>query len=177
MAIQTWSVENGTGLKTCNAKLKAMENDPLALEKTFHVPSTAVWKAITDKNQLKNWCFEPDDFRAEAGFRFQFTGHSNNGTVYLHHCEVLEAVPTKKLKYSWRYEGFKGISFVTFELTPNGGSTSLRLTHEGLESFPDHPDLQAENFRMGWTELLGQSLKKHLEEHQQAGGRDVLPCP
>ena len=35
--------------------------------------------------------------------------------------------------YSWCYDGLAGTSFVTFELFPNGATTTLKLTHTGVE--------------------------------------------
>jgi hypothetical protein len=67
------------------------------------------------------------------------------------------------LRYSWRYEGYEGISFVTFELFADGNNTKIRLTHEGLESFPaSNPDFAKENFVEGWNYLIGTSLIKFL---------------
>ncbi len=40
----------------------------------------------------------------------------------------------------------------------------LRLTHEGLETFPQHDeDFSVENFTKGWNAILGTSLKNFLE--------------
>ncbi len=40
----------------------------------------------------------------------------------------------EKLQYSWRYDGYEGNSFVTFELFAEGDKTRVKLTHEGLET-------------------------------------------
>ena len=41
----------------------------------------------------------------------------------------------------------EGISYVTFDLIPQGDQTLLRLTHQGLESFPaDNPDFSKDSF-------------------------------
>ena len=76
-----------------------------------------------------------------------------------------EVITGRKLKYSWRYDGYEGNSFVTFELFAEGNSTRLKLTHEGLETFPiNNPDFRKENFVEGWTQLIGLSLKEFLEK-------------
>jgi hypothetical protein len=70
----------------------------------------------------------------------------------------------KDLKYSWRYDGYDGISFVTFELFSEGKQTKLKLEHEGLESFPSsNPDFARKNFAEGWNYIITTSLKKYLE--------------
>jgi uncharacterized protein YndB with AHSA1/START domain len=123
-----------------------------------------VWTALTDKQQMKQWYFDLAEFRAEKGFQFQFTGGPDAEHQYLHLCEVTEVVPEKLLTYSWRYDGYAGNSFVTFELSEQAGKTLLRLTHSGLESFPaNNPDFAASNFEAGWNEILHVSLKKYVE--------------
>ena len=71
----------------------------------------------------------------------------------------------KKLRHSWRYEGYEGNSFVTFELFDEGEKTRLKLTHEGLETFPvtAHNDFAKENFAEGWTYIIGTALQKFIE--------------
>ena len=137
----------------------------IVIERVYDAPVSRVWKAITDKDQMKQWYFDLDEFRAEKGFRFQFYGQGKKGEKYLHHCEVTEVIPEHILTYSWAYEGYKGISYVTFELTEEEGRTHLKLTHRGLESFPaDNPDFARENFNGGWTELTGKLLKGFVEK-------------
>jgi uncharacterized protein YndB with AHSA1/START domain len=140
-----------------------MTNEPVIIERTFHAPADRVWKAITDVDQMRQWYFDLADFKAETGFEFEFEGGPDD-RKYLHKCRVTEVVPGKKLQYSWRYEGFEGNSFVTFELFPEGDTTRLKLTHEGLESFPqNNPDFAKKNFMAGWTDIIGTSLKEFVE--------------
>jgi len=141
-----------------------MKNEPVIIERTFNAPSARVWKAITDKNDMKRWYFDLAEFKPEIGFEFRFWGGTEE-KKYLHICEITEVVAGKKLTYSWRYDGNQGISYVTFELIPESSKTRLILTHKGLESFPsDNPDLARENFVAGWTDIIGRSLKEFLEK-------------
>ena len=74
-------------------------------------------------------------------------------------------VVEKKLSYSWRYEGYPGNSIVTFELFEEGNKARLTLTHEGLETFPNHlADFAKESFAKGWTHIIGTSLKDFVEK-------------
>jgi uncharacterized protein YndB with AHSA1/START domain len=141
-----------------------MKNEPFVIERTYDVPVEKVWKAITDKDQMKQWYFDIAAFKPEVGFEFQFTGQGHKGEQYLHLCKITEVVAGKKLKYSWRYKGYEGNSFVTFELFADGDKTRLRLTHEGLETFPKSQDFAKESFAAGWTELIGTSLKEFVEK-------------
>jgi uncharacterized protein YndB with AHSA1/START domain len=139
-----------------------MGSEPFVIERTFDAPIPMVWKAITDREEMKNWYFDLAEFKAVKGFEFQFEG-GPDGRKYLHLCKVIEVIPEKKLSYSWRYEGYVGNSVVTFELFAEGNKTRLRLTHEGLETFPmDKADFGKSNFAEGWTYIVGTSLKDFL---------------
>lgn len=118
---------------------------------------------MTDKDQMKAWYFEIPEFVPEVGFDFQFYGGSEEKR-YLHLCKIIEVIVEKKLSYSWKFEGYPGDSVVTFELFPEGDKTRLKLTHEGLETFPaDDPAFAKENFAGGWTTILGDSLRNFVE--------------
>ncbi len=140
-----------------------MHKEPFVIEQTFDSSIADVWAAITNPEKMKTWYFDLPGFKAEVGYRFQFSGGPDPDKPYVHLCEVLEAVSQKKLSYSWRYEGYEGNSVVSFELFSEGNKTRLRLTHAGLATFPKtNPDLAAENFVAGWTHIIGTSLKDYL---------------
>lgn len=140
-----------------------MKNEPIIIERTYNAPIAKVWKALTDKNEMKQWYFDLAEFKPEVGFKFQFYGGPPE-KQYLHLCVVTEVIIGKKLTYSWRYDGYGGNSHVTFELFEEENKTRLRLTHTGLDTFPvSNPDFAVKNFVQGWTELLSTSLKKFLE--------------
>lgn len=141
-----------------------MDPKTLVFERIFDVPVKKVWKALIDKNEMKQWYFDLAEFKAEVGFTFRFTGGPSPEKQYVHICEVTEVSPEKKLAYSWRYEGYSGNSLVRFELTSQGSKTLLRLTHEGIQTFPrDNSDFAIGNFEEGWNSILHQSLKSYLE--------------
>ena len=142
-----------------------MDNQPIILEQLFDAPASKVWKALTDKNEMKNWYFDLIEFKAEAGFKFQFVGGQEGGIQYLHLCEITEVIPGKKLTYSWCYKGYSGASYVTFELFEQENKTLLKLTHKGIETFPkENPDLAIGNFVEGWNHIIHTSLKDYLEK-------------
>ena len=145
------------------AKLDVVTKDePLVVERTFDAPVSLVWKALTDKDDIKQWSFDLREFAPEVGFEFQFDVE-HEGFKYCHRCKVTEVIPNKRLAYTWRYEGHAGDSLVTFDLFAQGGKTRLRLTHEGLETFPKLPAFAKANFAAGWTEIVGTSLKNFVE--------------
>jgi uncharacterized protein YndB with AHSA1/START domain len=140
-----------------------MKPEPFIIERTFNAPIQKVWKAITDKNEMKKWYFDFQEFRPEVGFEFQFMGGSEE-KQYRHLCKITEVAKERKLSYSWRYDGYEGNSFVTFELFKEGDQTRLRLTHTGLETFPkESKDFASSSFAQGWTQIIGISLKEFLE--------------
>jgi uncharacterized protein YndB with AHSA1/START domain len=140
-----------------------METAPFVIERTYSAPADKVWQAISDKDKMKQWYFDLKEFKPEVGFEFQFTGGPPEKT-YLHLCRITEVVPGKKLTHTWKYDGYAGESFVTFEIFAEGDKTRLKLTHAGLETFPPEPDFARKNFEMGWTDIIGRSLKEYLEK-------------
>jgi len=143
--------------------------EPLVIERTFDAPVALVWRSITTKEDMSRWYFDLEEFKPEAGFEFEFTVE-HAGMKYCHLCKVTEVIPQKKIAYTWRYEGHAGDSLVTFELSAEGDKTKLKLTHAGLETFPKLPSFARKNFREGWTQLIGSSLKDFVEN----AGREIV---
>ncbi|MFT3681553.1 MAG: SRPBCC domain-containing protein [Ferruginibacter sp.] len=139
---------------------------PFIIERIYDAPVTTVWHALTDKDAMKQWYFDLAAFKPEVGFEFRFYGQGKEGEQYLHLCKVTEVIKEKKLAYSWRYDGYEGNSFVTFELSAEGNKTKLTLTHTGLETFPVTANnaFAKENFVEGWTYITGVSLKTFVEK-------------
>jgi uncharacterized protein YndB with AHSA1/START domain len=141
-----------------------MTTASFVVERTYNVAAQKVWQALTDNEQLKQWYFKLAAFKAEPGFEFQFDAQ-NKGVTYRHLCKVIEVTKGKKLSYSWSYQGYEGTSLVTIELFEEGNKTRVKLTHSGLETFPqDIPDFKKENFEMGWTHFIGNALPSFLEK-------------
>lgn len=140
------------------------DTSPLIIERTYNAPSEVVWQAITDNEQMKHWYFPLEEFHAVVGFEFQFSGGSKEKT-YLHLCRVTEVIPGKKLAYTWKYDGYPGESLVSIELFPEGDKTHVKLTHTGLETFPQDPkDFARTSFEAGWTSIIGTNLKNYVEQ-------------
>src|SRR5215212_5999322 len=135
--------------------------EPLIVERTFNAPVAQVWKAITNRDDMKKWYFDLAEFKPEVGFQFRFVVE-HEGNSFDHRCEVTEVIPQKKLAHTWRYEGQPGDSLVTWELFPEGEKTRLKLTHTGLETFPALPAYARKNFEAGWTSLVGTELPNFL---------------
>jgi uncharacterized protein YndB with AHSA1/START domain len=152
------------GKQTLERFAEYLAKTPVVIERTFDAPVEVVWKAITELNQMKQWYMEQlESFMPEVGFQTEFNVH-HNGKDFPHIWKVTDALPGKKIAYSWKYGGFPGESFVTFELFAEGKKTWLKLTHAGLETFqPEkYPDLARRNFASGWTSLASK-LQQFVE--------------
>lgn len=144
-----------------------MEMNPLVKEVVINASPERVWRAITNREEMKKWYFDLAEFRAEVGFEFQFEGGPDD-RKYTHLCKIEEVIPGKKLSYSWKYKGYPGNSIVIFEIFKEGKQTRLKLTHEGLESFgTENPDFAKKNFAEGWNHIIGTSIKEYLESEKK----------
>jgi len=140
--------------------------EAVVIERTFNAPVAKVWNAITDVEEMRQWYFDLKEFKPEVGFEFEFVVE-HEGTRYHHLCRVTEVIRQKKIAYTWRYKGEPGDSLVTFELSPEGDATRLKLTHTGIERFPKTPAYARKKFEAGWTAIIGSELKQFLEGKQK----------
>ena len=139
----------------------------LVIKRVINAPTSRVWKALTDKNELKNWLPFFADFEPEVGRELRFKLGRDPDHQYEHISKVVEVVDGKKLVYGWRYEGYPGDSRVTFELIAEGTKTSLVLTHDIIEPFPaDNPDFAADGFKEGWN-YTADGLKNYVEKNKE----------
>src|SRR5213082_4029969 len=145
---------------------KADVTEAIEIERTFNAPVARVWQALTDIDQMRQWYFDLKEFRPEVGFEFDFVVE-HEGNSYHHLCKVTEVIPQKKIAYTWRYKGEPGNSLVTLELFGGGEKTRLKLTHEGIESFPKTSAYARKNFEAGWTTIIDSELKQFLEGKQK----------
>ena len=147
--------------------------EAVVVERTLNAPVARVWQALTDVDELREWflpCWRRQEwsrpeFKPQVGFEFEFVVE-HEGSSYHHLCKITEVIRQKKIAYTWRYKGEPGDSLVTFELSPAGENTKLRLTHEGLETFPQKPAYSHKNFESGWTQLIGTELKQFVERKE-----------
>lgn len=142
--------------------MATVSNQPVVKEVLLDATPARVWKALTDREELKQWSFEMDKFEPVEGFEFTFYGEKSD-VKFLHNCKVLEVIKEKKMKWLWSYEGVPGDTYVTFELFPEGQQTRLKVTHEGLEKLPQDDTYAKSNFEAGWNDLIGSLIKKHVE--------------
>ena len=141
--------------------------DAVVVERTLNAPVSRVWSALTDVDQMRQWYFDLKEFRPTVGFEFDFVVE-HEGNRYHHLCKVTDVVPQKKIAYTWRYKGESGDSLVTFELSPEGEGTRLKLTHTGIDTFPKTPAYARKNFETGWTQIVDSELRQFVERKKKA---------
>lgn len=109
-------------------------------------PPEKVWRALTVPELLGAWLM-PNDIRPIEGERFALTDDGSAGDRI--DCEVLEAEPCRRLRYSWRDGEARDkdlTSVVTFELSrAREGGTHLRIVHSGARAKAPTTALQAAN--------------------------------
>ena len=56
-----------------------MKREMVVVEELIDAPVEKVWQAITDKDKMKKWYFDLEEFKPEVGFEFQFYGEGHKG--------------------------------------------------------------------------------------------------
>jgi len=140
-------------------------NTPITVQYKINAPAEKVWSALTNKNEMKSWYFDIQDFVLETGKEFNFY-EPGEAKKYHHQCRVLEIVPNKKLKHTWSYPEFSdAVTTVTWELQEDNTGTLVTLTHDDIEGFDNlGENFSRKSFTEGWNGIIGQSLKNYLEK-------------
>jgi uncharacterized protein YndB with AHSA1/START domain len=136
---------------------------PIVVEQTFNVATEELWEALTDREQMIQWFFENiEAFEPTVGFQTRFVVE-NEGRVFPHLWTITVVEPLRKITYNWKYEGYAGDSFVTFEIIKEEKNTRLRLVHTITEDFPKNiPEFTKESCIAGWDYFIRQRLKDYL---------------
>lgn len=141
-----------------------MQEVSIIRTEVYNAPVDKVWKALTDKEQMKQWYFDISDFELKEGNTFNF--YESDKKEYHHRAVIKKIIPYKKIQHTWTHPSHsKGESMLTWELFPEGNTTRVKLTHEGLENFIDGGEaFAAENYVAGWKDIMDKSLRNFLEE-------------
>lgn len=138
---------------------------PIVVEVTVNASVDKVWKAITDKTEMKSWYFEIPDFKLTVSQMFNFyePGEENK---YHHQGEILEIISNQKLRHTWTYPDLSTEkTIVIWELYPEDEGTRVRLTHEDINHFHDlGSSFSRKSFTAGWNEIITQNLKSYVEQ-------------
>lgn len=134
----------------------------IRIEQIFPFSKEVVWKAITDKTEIKEWYMDIQDYDPVVGKKIQF--YESDAQKYLHEIEFLEVIPQALIKHTWRHPNHsKGTSTVTWLLEEVPGGARLSLIHEGTDQFADAGEgFSTGDFEFGWTGFIQMGLKLYL---------------
>ena len=137
---------------------------PIIVEETYDKPIETVWRAITEPEQMRKWFMNKiPDFKPIVGFETEFE-IENGGRVFPHQWRITKVEPGKLIEYNWKYGGYQGDAYVTFELIKEGNKTRLRLTNIVVEDFQeDIPEFKRESCIGGWNYFIKRQLKEYLD--------------
>ncbi len=141
---------------------------PIIVEQVFGVSIDELWNAITEPEQMRQWFFENiEAFEPKVGFETRFVV-KNEDRVFPHLWKITEVVPLRKIAYNWKYEGYTGDSFVTFELVEQGENTKLKLVHTITKDFPSNiPEFTRKSCTSGWEYFIKQRLKNYFKSKNE----------
>ena len=136
----------------------------VVVEQSYRTSPSAVWRAITELNEMKQWYFDNiPAFEARVGFETEFL-IVNEGREFPHLWRITEVVPGQRIAYRWRFDGYEGDGLVTFEISETDGGSHLKLTNAVLEDYPDDiPEFRRESCEAGWKYFIQERLKEYLE--------------
>ena len=140
-------------------------NTPIVVEEQFHVSIERLWSALTNHDEMIKWFFDNiPSFKAEVGFETKFVVKTEQRS-FTHCWRILEVIPNKKITYHWSYLEYPGEGRVTFEIGPIENGSKLRLTNEGLATFPvDIREFTRESCAGGWAYFLKGKLIGYLDK-------------
>lgn len=149
-----------------------METLHIEQELVIHAEPHQVFEALTtgvDAWWAKGFASPNSTFHLEpvAGGRFYEDFGQGRGDALFATVTYLE--PGKKLRLMGQM-GMSGpvMGTIAFDLLPERNGTRLKLTHRAMGAVDDD---DRETYTHGWQELLGEHLKRFVEEHQ--GYREV----
>ena len=128
----------------------------------MEAPVDAVWKALTDGEELSNWF--PLKSRVEPGVE---------GSIWMwwggdgHECVIEAWEPERHLRTGWpgAHQGDPAVPVaVDYHLEGDGGGTTLRLVHTGFSADAEWDD-EFDSHRRGWSFEL-RSLQHYMRRHR-----------
>jgi uncharacterized protein YndB with AHSA1/START domain len=137
----------------------------IEIVRTIDAPPSAVFRALTDREELARWWTTGGESEARTGgafsYRFEFDDPSRNHT---YEGDYHDVTPDERVSYPWHTS--VGETTVDVRLRPADGGTELRLVHTGWGDDPGATEAIAMH-EQGWSFFLD-NLKSYLE-----GGGDL----
>ena len=132
-------------------------NLDVVLEEVIPHPVEVVWGALTDRAAISEWLMQTAEFEPAVGTRFRMKTDRLSADGWVR-AEVTELDPPRRMVWAWSVDEAAAPTTVTFELSPEGDGTRLRLTHTGeIDPFA------GELLRDGWPGKID-DLRRTLEQ-------------
>lgn len=132
----------------------------IQITKTIAAPPEAVFRALTDAEELARWFPTSADSDARTGgtfeYRFEFADPAMNHT---YGGEYEDVTANERLRFPWK--GGSSPTTVEYTLRPSGEGTELRLAHTGWGEGAEWDESRS-NHEQGWGFFLG-NLQSYLE--------------
>lgn len=112
----------------------------IVVDRVFAHSPEKVWKALTTPELIARWIqMKPTGFAPAVGTQFTFQTTPAGEWDGIVRCQVLEAIPSERLVYSWKsgHPGNVGYGSsldtkVSFSLAKVAEGTRVRLVHSGF---------------------------------------------
>ena len=125
-------------------------------------PASEVWDAVVDGVRRGRW-WSHLELEPVAGGRLVERWTASTGRTVTTTGAVLELVPERLLRLSWRDDDWPAPTTVELTLTPSPLGTTATVRHAGWGALPDPAGLATAHGE-GWRAHL-QALRRHVEEH------------
>ena len=141
------------------------KKDPITIEHLYSSSIEAIWSALTDIDEMRQWYFDNiDAFVPEVGSCSRFVVESG-GRTFTHLWKVTEVVPQQRISYNWHYEEYDGDSDITFDIVPQGKGTLVRISMSITKDYPEGiPEFSVKSGIAGWNYLLKERLEPYLAQ-------------
>jgi len=137
-------------------------------EATYPYPPDEVWRAITEQAALSGWLMQTNFGQPQVGHKFEFRDKPRLNWSGVTDCEVLEAVPNRRLMFSFRAREEKGEpTFVSFDLEPVAQGTRLRFRHWGFGGVKGW--IMRQGMNHGWARMVARGIPFVLERRRATG--------
>lgn len=130
----------------------------IRMDDFYPFPPARVWKALTEPDLIARWLM-PNTFKLEVGHRFTFQTEPIPAVKFdgVAHCEVLEIVEERLLRYSWDGQGENHLrSILTWQLEPEGDGTHLYMEHAGFDPNDPFQQMSHQFMSNGWVGIMRQ---------------------
>jgi uncharacterized protein YndB with AHSA1/START domain len=143
------------------------EAAPIEQHIRIDAPPPAVFRALTDADELGSWMATraQSDPRAGGTFEyvFEFEDPAQNNAQ---HGEYIAVEPDRRVALPWLFPFSDKQTTVEYRLGSDGEATDVQFTHSGFEA-GEPWDTARQRFDGGWEAFL-QSLKAWVETRTEA---------